>query len=142
MSEADGRGADLAVRRAKPLARAKAAELATSSLQHLLGGRDSEAYLAHRGDKRASADPLVEWCVGHFFHADPLYRDATEETRGTYRIEAGTLGSHLSLDRTAAEAIHLLPPRSGSGAALITGGNGGNNSLFGVLNHCKTKMGR
>ena len=25
---------------------------------------------------------------------------------------------------------------------MITGGNGGNNSLFGVLNQCKTKMGR
>ena len=46
------------------------------------------------------------------------------------------------MDRTAAEAIHLLPPKTGSGQALITGGNAMNNSLYGVLNRCKTRMGR
>ena len=61
---------------------------------------------------------------------------------GAYRLVPGTMGSHLSMDRTAAEAIHLLPPRTGSGQALITGGNAMNNSLYGVLNRCKTRMGR
>ena len=123
------------------LSKAKATSLAESSLRHLLGGETSEAHLAYRGDKHLAEEPMVQWCLGHFFSADRSYCDDSDDTLGTYRIEAGTLTSHLTLDRTAAEAIHLLPPRSGSGAALLTGGNAGNNSLLGVLNQCKTKMG-
>ena len=123
------------------LSKEKATSLAGSSLPHLLGGETSEASLAYRGDKHLAEEPMVQWCLGHYFSADRSYADNSDETMGTYRVEAGTLTSHLALDRTAAEAIHLLPPRSGSGAALLTGGNVGNNSLFGVLNQCKTKMG-
>mmetsp|Transcript_27365 Transcript_27365/g.61832 ORF Transcript_27365/g.61832 Transcript_27365/m.61832 type:complete len:693 (+) Transcript_27365:1-2079(+) len=79
-------------------------------------------------------------CLGYFFSADPMHFDGSDDTRGSVRIVRGTLDSHLAIDRTAAEAIHLLPPRS-SGAALLQGGNDANNSLYGVLNQCKTKMG-
>lgn len=137
-----GNNCDIAVHELPTLSKVKATSLAESSLRHLLGGETSEAHLTYRGDKHLAEEPLVQWCLGHFFSADKSYSDDSDDTLGTYRIEAGTLNSHLALDRTAAEAIHLLPPRSGSGAALITGGNGGNNSLFGVLNQCKTKMGR
>lgn len=124
------------------LSKTKATSLANSSLRHLLGGETSDAHLAYRGDKHLATEPLLQWAMGYFFSADPSYRSESDDTCGMYGLESGTLSSHLALDRTASEAIHLLPPRSGSGAALITGGNVGNNSLFGVLNHCKTKMGR
>ena len=139
VSECDG----ISVRRLPTLSRAKAATLSESTLRHLLGGETSDAHLAYRGDRRLAEEPLVPWCLGHFFSADRSFRDGDgDDALGTYRICPGTLGSHLALDRTAAEAIHLLPPRNGSGAALLVGGNSGNNSLFGVLNQCKTKMGR
>lgn len=126
------------------LSKAKATSLANSTLRHLLGGEASDAHLAYRGDRHLAEEPLLQWAMGYFFSADPSYRnvESDDTTCGMYGIESGTLSSHLALDRTASEAIHLLPPRSGSGAALLTGGNLGNNSLFGVLNHCKTKMGR
>ncbi len=132
-----------AVHELPPLSKSKAISLADSVLRHLLGGETSDAYLAYRGDRHLAEEPLLQWAMGYFFSADPSYRnESDDDTSGIYGVESGTLSSHLALDRTASEAIHLLPPRSGSGAALLTGGNVGNNSLFGVLNHCKTKMGR
>ncbi len=137
-----GTSNDISVHVLPILSKGKATSLAEGTLRHLLGGETSEAHLAYRGDKHFAEEPLIQWCLGHFFNADPSYSDTSDDTLGTYRVEKGTLNSALALDRTAAEAIHLLPPRSGSGAALLTGGNQGNNSLFGVLNQCKTKMGR
>eukprot|EP00579_Thalassiosira_antarctica_P010231 CAMPEP_0201910000 /NCGR_PEP_ID=MMETSP0903-20130614/1538_1 /ASSEMBLY_ACC=CAM_ASM_000552 /TAXON_ID=420261 /ORGANISM="Thalassiosira antarctica, Strain CCMP982" /LENGTH=257 /DNA_ID=CAMNT_0048444585 /DNA_START=39 /DNA_END=808 /DNA_ORIENTATION=+ len=98
------------------LSKVKATTLAASILPHFLGGENSESHLAYRGDKHLAEEPLVQWCLGHFFSADPSFRDESDDTSGTYKIASGTLRSHLALDRTAAEAIHLLPPRSGSGA--------------------------
>ncbi|KAL7540395.1 hypothetical protein ACHAXR_010075, partial [Thalassiosira sp. AJA248-18] len=142
-SNDSGNDASITIHQLPTLSKPKATTLAESTLRHLLGGdSSSESHISYRGSKHLAEEPLIQWCLGHFFSADPSFRDdGSDESLGSYRIEAGTLKSHLALDRTAAEAIHLLPPRSGSGAALLTGGNGGNNSLFGVLNHCKTKMG-
>ena len=123
------------------LPKPKAQSPVESTLPHFLG-RSVESDLAYRGDRHIAEEPLVEWCLGQFFSADPSFRDQSKDTFGSYKIERGALGSHLALDRTAAEAIHLLPPKSGSGAAIVTGGDEKNNSLFGVLNHCETKMGR
>eukprot|EP01082_Thalassiosira_pseudonana_P003558 g2982.t1 g2982 contig12:1195904-1198440(+) len=135
----DGDAVDVCV--LPTLSKAKATSLAESTLNRLLGDETSESHLAYRGDKRIAEEPLILWCMGLFFSADRSYCDDGDDAIGTYRVCPGTLTSHMALDRTAAEAIHLLPPRNGSGAALITGGNASNNSLFGVLNHCKTKMG-
>jgi len=132
---------DVSVLSLPTMSRAKATSVVESSLVHLLGGETSDAYLAYRGDRHVVEEPMVSWCLGHFFSADQIHRDESDETRGSVRISNGTLDSLLSMDRTAAEAIHLLPPRSNSGAAILTGGNESNNSLFGVLNHCKSKMG-
>lgn len=142
-SSRDGRhGEDaLSVHVLPALAKPKAVDLADATLPHLLGCSVA-SHLAYRGDRHLAEEPLVRWCLGHHFAADPAFRDQSDATFGAYRLDRGALGSHLALDRTAAEAIHLLPPRSGSGAALLTGGDKSNNSLFGVLNHCKTKMGR
>jgi len=141
VSNSNSSNDSISIHQLPTLSKPKATTLAESTLRHLLGGETSPAHLSYRGDKHLAEEPLVPWCLGHFLSADASYRDDSDDTLGTYYIAPGTLNSHLALDRTAAEAIHLLPPRSGSGAALITGGNGGNNSLFGVLNHCKTKMG-
>jgi len=46
------------------------------------------------------------------------------------------MNSHLVLDRTASDAIHLLPPPTQVGVA-----NSPNTSLFGILNRCRTSMG-
>ena len=124
------------------LSKPKATSMAQDALRHLLGGETSEAHITYRGSKQLAEEPLLPWCLGYYFSADASYRDDSDYSFGSHVISPGTLGSHLALDRTAAEAIHLLPPRSGSGEALVVGGNGGNNSLFGVLNCCKTKMGR
>ena len=118
----------------------KALKNVDGNVAHLLGGDSSEAYLAYRGDNHIKDDPLIRMCLGYFFSADPMHFDGSDDTRGSIRIVRGTLDSHLAMDRTAAEAIHLLPPRT-SGAALLQGGNDANNSLYGVLNQCKTKMG-
>lgn len=123
------------------LSKAKASSLAEQCLRHLLGGETSEAHLAYRGDKRMAEEPMVTWCLGHLFNADRSLCDESDGSEGSCRVVSGTLHSHLALDRTASEAIHLFPPRNGSGAALLTGGNSSNNSLYGVLNHCQTKMG-
>jgi len=97
--------------------------------------------LAYRGDKRMAEEPMVTWVIGHLFNADRSLCDESDDSSGSCSVVSGTLHSHLALDRTASEAIHLFPPRNGSGAALLTGGNSSNNSLYGVLNHCQTKMG-
>jgi len=123
------------------LSKAKASSLAETCLKHLLGGETSEAHLAYRGDKRLAEEPMVSWCLGHLFNADRSLCDESDDSEGSCCVVSGTLHSHLVLDRTASEAIHLFPPRNGSGAALLTGGNSSNNSLYGVLNHCQTKMG-
>jgi len=123
------------------LTKAKATTIAEQCLRHLLGGETSEAHLAYRGDKRMAEEPMVTWVIGHLFNADRSLCDESDDSSGSCSVVSGTLHSHLALDRTASEAIHLFPPRNGSGAALLTGGNSSNNSLYGVLNHCQTKMG-
>ena len=120
------------------MSREKALKDVDGNVAHLLGGDSSDAYLAYRGDNHIKDEPLIRMCLGYFFSAHPMHSD--DDTMGSVRIVRGTLDSHLAMDRTAAEAIHLLPPRS-SGAALLQGGNDANNSLYGVLNQCKSKMG-
>uniref|UniRef100_A0A7S3VA85 DNA mismatch repair proteins mutS family domain-containing protein n=1 Tax=Chaetoceros debilis TaxID=122233 RepID=A0A7S3VA85_9STRA len=45
------------------------------------------------------------------------------------------------MDRTAMECINLLPPRHAGISNVVVGGSSSTNSIFGVLNQCKTKMG-
>lgn len=120
------------------LSKAKATQMADQSLPHLLGGESSPHYLAYRGDNRIATDPSIKYVIGLFFSADPAHSHV--ETVGMHSISNGTLDSRVTMDRTAAEAIHLLPPKH-HGESLHIGGNASNNSLFGVLNQCKTKMG-
>jgi len=120
------------------LSKSKALSAVESSLPHLLGGESSPQYLAYRGDKRIANDECIPWTIGLFLNADPSYGNV--DAVGLHSLSFGTLSSTLTMDRTAAEAIHLLPPRNG-GESYMIGGNRNNNSLYGVLNQCLTKMG-
>lgn len=103
-------------------------------LQHVLG---ETAFLSYRG---AVLDELVPKALVLLLHGQG---DAgrTDATHQTCEFMGGVLNSHLVLDRTASEAIHLLPPPN-AGAASVVGGRPENNSLYGILNpHCRTKMG-
>lgn len=115
-----------------------------------------ERLLAYRGDRRLMDDPLPKRALGLLLlrtygaslpergggGAPVLLVD--EASRGTCELAAGNLGSCLALDRTAAECINLLPPKGGAGsgaAAVLVGGTGSNNSILGVLDKCRTRMG-
>ena len=135
----DGGCSGISVHVLPTLSKSKATSLAETTLRRLLGGENDTRYLSYRGDKRLAEESMVLWTLGCFFSADVSYSNNTNDD-GAYIIVPGMLNSRMSLDRTAAEAIHLLPPRT-SGGALLTGGNSDNNSLFGVLNVCKTRMG-
>lgn len=60
---------------------------------------------------------------------------------GRYALQLGDLGRYMRLDTAAADAVMLVrdasQPMRGAGA-----GGGGTSSLFGVLNHCRTKVRR
>ena len=66
---------------------------------------------------------------------------STSTSGGEYELVQGDISSHLTMDRTAMECINLLPPRHKGISNVVVGGSHENNSIFGVLNRCKTKMG-
>lgn len=71
--------------------------------------------------------------------ATGLWDAPTHDAQG-YTLERGIVESHLFLDRTAADAIHLWPP-SGIGEKIQVGGQPHNNSLAGILlQPCHTIM--
>jgi DNA mismatch repair protein MSH2 len=104
------------------------------TLQHVLG---ETAFLSYRG---SVLDDLTQKCLALLLYGQGA-SGRTDATQNTCDFLAGVLSSHLVLDRTASEAIHLLPPPN-SGMASVVGGRPENNSLYGILNpHCVTKMG-
>jgi DNA mismatch repair protein MSH2 len=110
------------------------------SLAPLLGGDGDERYTAYKGDRTLANDPLTKRAIGLLLHVYNL--ESERGSSGSYELSAGHLTSHLFLDRTASEAINLLPPPKHSGISTIeVGGADSNNSIFGILNRCKTKMG-
>lgn len=102
-------------------------------LQHLLS---ESTFLAYRG---AVVSDLSKKALELLLYGEGLVAKA-DTTFHTCQWSQGVLSSHLVLDRTAAETIHLLPPPH-AGAAVVVGGSKSNNSLYGILNHCKTNMG-
>lgn len=134
-----------------------ATEFVDRAMINLLGGEGSDRHTQYRGDRRLMSDSLPKRALGllllrtHDAAFDFTSVDcdsggvAVEESvRGAYEVVSGTLESCLTLDRTAAECINLLPPAGGSKsgtASCLVGGSDSNNSILGVLNKCKTKMG-
>jgi len=142
----------------RPLHNPKTAtEFVDRAMINLLGGEGSDRHTQYRGDRRLMSDSLPKRALGllllrtHDAAFDSTSEDcesggvAVEESvRGSYEVVSGTLESCLTLDRTAAECINLLPPAGGSKsgtASCLVGGSDSNNSILGVLNKCKTKMG-
>ena len=135
-----------------------ATEFVDRAMTNLLGGEGSDRHTQYRGDRRLMSDPLPKRALGLLLlrtHDAAFDSTASEDgasggvaveesVRGAYEVASGTLESCLTLDRTAAECINLLPPAGGSKsgtASCLVGGSDSNNSILGVLNKCKTKMG-
>jgi DNA mismatch repair protein MSH2 len=103
------------------------------SLQHVLS---ETSYLQYRGSvmEEFSRKSL------YFLIQSQGLAARTELTETTCELLAGTMTSHMLLDRTASDCIHLLPPAH-AGLATVIGGKPNNNSLYGILNQCKTPVG-
>ena len=96
-------------------------------LQRIL---DEPSYLAFRG---TVLDPIVEKSMYLLLHAQGIHLTGTPHCTA---LEPGVMDSHLVMDRTATDAIHLLPPPSQVGVPANP-----NSSLHGILNRCRTAMG-
>ena len=114
-----------------------ATEFVDRAMINLLGGEGSDRHTQYRGDRRLMSDSLPKRALGllllrtHDAAFDSMSEDcdggvAVEESvRGSYEVVSGTLESCLTLDRTAAECINLLPPAGGSKsgtASCLVGG--------------------
>jgi DNA mismatch repair ATPase MutS len=102
-----------------------------------------EQALRVAGDVELQSQTPVSKALVFFLQAVGLWQaneDIESTSAASYSIEPGVLESHLYLDRTAAEAIHLWPP-CGLGQAVHVGGQKHNNSLAGLLSQpCQTVM--
>lgn len=103
------------------------------SLQHILS---ETSYLQFRG---SVMEDLQQKSLSFLIQSQGLAA-RTELTETSCELVEGTMTSHMLLDRTASDCIHLLPP-SHAGLATVIGGKSHNNSLYGILNQCKTSVG-
>lgn len=116
-----------------------------ASLSHLLVQHE-QAQLAVRGNLQLS-EPLIRQGLALWLQSRGLYGTASLSSssgplENSVQILPGTLESYLVMDRTAAQAIHLLPPPNDA-VATVVGGNLHTNSLWGLLSKpCLTPMGR
>ena len=92
-------------------------------LQHIL---DDSSYIAYRA---TPLDSLVEKAIHLLLQAQGIHLTGIPHSM---LFKMGVMNSHLLLDRTASDAIHLLP---------TLGNNNPNSSLFGMLQKCKSPMG-
>jgi DNA mismatch repair protein MSH2 len=105
-----------------------------------------EAQLAVRGNVKLS-EPLIRQGLALWLQSEGLYHSsgsivASEAMEASVKVFAGVLTSHLVMDSTAAQAIHLLPPPN-DGVATVVGGTVHNNSLYGLLSKpCLTQSGK
>jgi DNA mismatch repair protein MSH2 len=116
-----------------------------ASLSHLLVS-DEGVRLAIRGDIRLSQPPIRQG-LALWLQSQGLYGSSAQGAAGamleaSLHVRPGRLNSCLTMDTTAAQAIHLLPP-SNDGEAVVVGGNKHTNSLWGLLSGpCLTAMGK
>lgn len=101
-------------------------------LQNIL---DEPSHIAFRG---TALHVIVEKSLFLLLHAQgSRHVTGTAAAPQNTTLETGVMDSHLVLDRTASEAIHLLPPPNHQQGAT----NNSNTSLFGILNRCRSTMG-
>lgn len=124
-----------------------------TNLLPLLGGADSARFKQYKNDTKLMDDTLSKQAIGLLLQMENINEGTTATTGsrgeddeeegegGEYELVSGELTSHLTMDRTAMECINLLPQRHAGISNVVVGGSESNNSLFGVLNQCKTKMG-
>ena len=119
-----------------------------SILCHLLGKDNEEnekdqtsSYNTYKNDTRLFDDTLAQKAVMLLLLMEDLASTSNEQTNGIFEILPGEISSYLSMDRTAMESINLLPPSHAGISNVVVGGTSDTNSLFGILNRCKTKMG-
>ena len=119
-------------------------------MSHLLGkdeGDDngkqdkSNNYQMYQNDTRLFDDKLAQKAIMLLLQMEDLVSTSDQKTKGTYELLPGDITSYLTMDRTAMECINLLPPSHAGISNVVVGGSMDTNSLFGVLNRCKTKMG-
>ncbi len=122
-------------------------------MSHLLGnGEDNEDeinaeitnngnYQMYKNDTRLFDDKLAQKAIMLLLQMEDLMSTSDERTRGRFELLPGNITSYLTMDRTAMECINLLPPSHAGISNVVVGGSVDTNSLFGVLNQCKTKMG-
>lgn len=96
-------------------------------LQHVLV---ESSHLAFRG---AVLEEIIQKSLSLLFKGQGIHHTAVAHSMS---LEKGVLESHLVLDRTASEAIHLLPPPMAAGTTAPP-----STSLYGILNRCRTTMG-
>lgn len=93
-------------------------------LQNIL---EESSFIAYRG---TALDAIVEKSLFLLLSAQGVHLNGTPQST---MLEMGVMDSHLVLDRTASEAIHLLPP--------LGTNNPSSSSLYGILNRCRSTMG-
>ena len=108
---------------------------------------DNDVQLAVRGNLQISRG-LIQHGLSLWLYGEGLLKKGVEgglennEFYHSCKLHKGLLTSHLVMDRTAAQCIHLLPPPN-AGVASVVGGTVHNNSLWGVLSKpCLTKIGK
>jgi len=121
-------------------------------LEQMLVSENGDGSLLNRAALRVAGDvelvhhSLISRGLVLYMQSTGLWQTNTsslpEEHQSRYEIDAGKLDSHLVLDRTAAEAIHLWPPAN-AGQAVVTGGRTQTNSLAGLISqHTSTVQGK
>jgi len=112
-------------------------------MQQLL--QDSTAWMQFAGDVQWQQHPEIAAALIFYLHCTgnwPTAAAASGEGGRLQQIGAGRLHSCLTLDSTAADAIHLWPPAT-AGQQVVTGGAAHNNSLYGLLaSACQTNAGK
>jgi len=132
-----------------------------ASLSQLLVD-DEGSRLAVRGDVKLSEPPIRQG-LALWLQSQGLYSSSSSSScnntssignsnnnnnnttafyEHSLRVRSGHLNSCLTMDTTAARAIHLLPPTN-DGEAVVIGGTGNTNSLWGLLSEpCVTAVGK
>jgi DNA mismatch repair protein MSH2 len=113
-----------------------------SILSPLLGGASNPRFQAYKNDTNIMDDTLIQQGIAFLVYMENLKcQSDSDDSLGEYELAAGDLTSFLLMDRTAMECINLLPSSHDGISSLLIGGTQSNNSIFGILNKCKTKMG-
>ena len=109
-----------------------------STLLPLLGGDEDESsrYQSFRNDVSLAETPLAQQALL------VLCRNQNLSDEPIYQLQRFILSSCLRMDRTAMEAIHLLPTKHWGKRTVDVGGTSQSNSILGVLDQNVTLMGR